>query len=61
MAIVGGAVLTPAMGLVSEAFHGVAPAHLLPLVAYVYVAQYAFFGATPSEPRVPQSKTAPAS
>jgi MFS transporter, FHS family, L-fucose permease len=57
MAIVGGAVLTPAMGLVSEAFHSVAPAYLLPLVAYAYVAHYAFFGAKPSG-RLPQAETA---
>jgi FHS family L-fucose permease-like MFS transporter len=48
MAIIGGAVLTPAMGLVSEAFHGVAPAYSLPLVSYIYVALYAFFGSKPS-------------
>jgi MFS transporter, FHS family, L-fucose permease len=38
MAIIGGAVLMPAMGLVREAFHGVAPAYSLPLVSYAYVA-----------------------
>jgi FHS family L-fucose permease-like MFS transporter len=52
MAIIGGAVLTPAMGLVSEAFHGVAPAYSLPLVSYAYVAIYAFFGSKPSQRRV---------
>jgi FHS family L-fucose permease-like MFS transporter len=44
MAIVGGAVLTPIMGLIAEA-HGIAPAYLVPLVAYVFVAAYAFAGA----------------
>jgi MFS transporter, FHS family, L-fucose permease len=45
MAIVGGAVLTPVMGLVAEAFHSIALAYLVPLMAYVFVAAYAFFGA----------------
>jgi FHS family L-fucose permease-like MFS transporter len=46
MAIVGGAVLTPAMGWLSEHFEHVAPAYCVPLVAYVFIAFYAFFGAT---------------
>jgi FHS family L-fucose permease-like MFS transporter len=44
MAIVGGAVLTPLMGLIAEA-HGIAGAYLVPLVAYVFVAAYGFAGA----------------
>ena len=46
MAIVGGAVLTPAMGWLSEHFEHVAPAYSVPLVAYIFIAFYAFFGAT---------------
>lgn len=46
MAIIGGAVLTPAMGGLSEHFQHVAPAYCVPLVAYVFIAWYAFFGAT---------------
>lgn len=45
MAIVGGAVLTPIMGLVAVAYHSIALAYLVPLVAYVVVAIYAFAGA----------------
>lgn len=45
MAIVGGAVLTPAMGLISETFHSIALAYAVPLVAYVIIALYSFFGA----------------
>lgn len=45
MAIVGGAVLTPAMGLIAEARHSIAPAYGVPLVAYVIIAVYAFIGA----------------
>ncbi len=44
MAIVGGAVLTPAMGLISQAY-SIAAAYLVPLIAYLFVAAYAFFGA----------------
>jgi FHS family L-fucose permease-like MFS transporter len=45
MAIVGGAVLTPLMGLISEAAHSVAAAYSVPLVAYIFIALYSFFGA----------------
>jgi len=46
MAIIGGAVLTPVMGLIAEASHGTANAYLVPLVGYVCVAAYAFLGTT---------------
>src|SRR5713226_8527265 len=45
MAIIGGAVLTPAMGWISEEFHNVALAYAVPLSAYVIIAVYSFFGA----------------
>lgn len=44
MAIVGGAVLTPIMGLIGEAFHGIAAAYAVPLAAYVFIAFYSFYG-----------------
>jgi FHS family L-fucose permease-like MFS transporter len=44
MAIVGGAVLTPAMGLISETFHSLALAYLLPLTSYAFIAYYGFAG-----------------
>jgi MFS transporter, FHS family, L-fucose permease len=44
MAIIGGAVLTPLMGLVSEKFHSLALAYMIPLVAYVYIMLYSFLG-----------------
>ena len=47
MAIVGGAVLTPVMGLIAEARHSIAPAYVVPLIAYVAIAGYAFGGAKP--------------
>src|SRR6202008_3146812 len=37
MAIVGGAVLTPIMGLISEKTHSLAFAYSLPLLAYVII------------------------
>jgi MFS transporter, FHS family, L-fucose permease len=44
MAIIGGAVLTPLMGLISEKAHSLALAYSIPLLAYVYVAIYSFAG-----------------
>jgi fucose permease len=46
MAIVGGAALTPLMGLINDRTHSIALAYLVPLVGYVCVAAYAFLGAT---------------
>ena len=46
MAIVGGAALTPLMGLINDRTHSIALAYLVPLVGYVAVAAYAFLGAT---------------
>jgi FHS family L-fucose permease-like MFS transporter len=51
MAIVGGAVLTPLMGLIAEARRSIALAYLVPLVAYVFVAAYAFLGANAGHPQ----------
>jgi FHS family L-fucose permease-like MFS transporter len=44
MAIVGGAVLTPVMGLLSQSMHSIADAYVVPLVGYLFVAFYAFIG-----------------
>ncbi len=44
MAIVGGAVLTPVMGLLSQSTHSIAVAYAVPLVGYLFVAFYAFIG-----------------
>jgi MFS transporter, FHS family, L-fucose permease len=51
MAIIGGAVLTPLMGWVSQVGHGIALAYAVPLVAYVYVAFYSFLGSKPRQAR----------
>ncbi len=44
MAIIGGAIFTPLMGLVSEATLSMAKAMLVPLSCYLYIACFAFFG-----------------
>ncbi len=44
MAIVGGAVFTPFMGLISQATHSMALAMLVPLLGYLVIALYAFWG-----------------
>jgi FHS family L-fucose permease-like MFS transporter len=44
MAIVGGAVLTPAMGFISERTHSLALSYSVPLLAYVIIAFYSFWG-----------------
>ncbi len=44
MSIVGGAVLTPIMGWISESSQSVAIAYLVPLFSYLGVALYSFFG-----------------
>ena len=43
MAIVGGAVLTPAMGLIAQG-HRISTAYVVPLVCYLVVALYSFVG-----------------
>jgi FHS family L-fucose permease-like MFS transporter len=47
MAIVGGAVLTPLMGFISEATHSLALGYSVPLLAYVIIAMYSFWGSQP--------------
>jgi FHS family L-fucose permease-like MFS transporter len=44
MAIVGGAVLTPAMGYISVQTHSLALSYSVPLLAYVIIAFYSFWG-----------------
>ncbi len=43
MAIIGGAVFTPLMGLVSEAEHSMAQAMIIPLICYIIIALFSFF------------------
>jgi FHS family L-fucose permease-like MFS transporter len=57
MAIIGGAVFTPLMGLVFEAAKSMATAMLVPLGCYIFIAHFAFFG---SQVRTPVTVHAPA-
>jgi len=50
MAIVGGAALTPLMGLINDRTHSIALAYLVPLAGYLSVAAYAFLGSTRVRP-----------
>jgi MFS transporter, FHS family, L-fucose permease len=50
MAIVGGAVLTPLMGLTAESYHSIARAYVVPLVAYAFIAVYGFAWARAGHP-----------
>ncbi len=44
MAIVGGAVLTPLMGWISQTQHSIAEAYMVPFVCYCGIALYSFLG-----------------
>lgn len=47
MAIIGGAVFTPLMGLVAEASSSMAKAMIVPLFCYIFIAYFSFFGSKP--------------
>ena len=49
MSIVGGAMLTPAMGFISERAHSLALAYSVPLLAYVIIAIYSCWGSQPKK------------
>jgi len=51
MAIIGGAVATPIMGLLFQLTHSMAVAMLVPLVCYTFITYYAFIG---SKVRLPE-------
>jgi FHS family L-fucose permease-like MFS transporter len=53
MAIIGGAILTPLMGLAFEATMSMAKAMLLPLGCYVFIAYFSYFGSRVRQPAVP--------
>ena len=50
MAIIGGAVWTPIMGLISDKTGSMAIAMIIPLIGYLYVMYYSFVGSKPSGP-----------
>jgi FHS family L-fucose permease-like MFS transporter len=51
LAIVGGAVLTPIMGLISDKLHSYALAYSVPFLAYIYISLYSFLGSAASRSR----------
>ena len=57
MAIAGGAVFTPVMGLVAERTRSMALAMIVPLICYVFIAYYGFLGSR-LRPGVPGVTTA---
>jgi FHS family L-fucose permease-like MFS transporter len=52
MAIVGGAVLTPVMGLIAEHLHSTADAYQIPLYGYIAVALYGWYMTTYASKRM---------
>jgi FHS family L-fucose permease-like MFS transporter len=50
MAIIGGAVWTPIMGMISDKTHSMALAIIIPLISYLFIIYYAFIGSKPSGP-----------
>lgn len=52
MSLIGGAILTPVMGLIADASwaHAVAPAMVIPLFSYCVIAYFSFIGSRPRNP-----------
>lgn len=50
MAIIGGAVWTPLMGMISDITHSMALAIAIPLISYLFIIYYSYFGSKPSGP-----------
>jgi FHS family L-fucose permease-like MFS transporter len=44
MSVIGGACAPPAMGLIFQATHSMAVAMIVPLLCYIYIAYYAYYG-----------------
>jgi FHS family L-fucose permease-like MFS transporter len=50
MAIIGCAIWTPLMGLISNKTHSMALAISVPLINYIYMVYYSFVGSKPTGP-----------
>lgn len=50
MAIIGGAVWTPLMGMISDRTHSMALAITIPLISYLFIIYYSFVGSKPEGP-----------
>jgi FHS family L-fucose permease-like MFS transporter len=58
MAIIGGAVWTPLMGLISDKIHSMALAFTIPLISYLFILYFAYAGSKPSGPLYDTSEKA---
>ena len=58
MAIIGGAVWTPIMGMISDKTNSMALAIVIPLISYLFIIYYSFIGSKPSGPLYDTSETA---
>jgi MFS transporter, FHS family, L-fucose permease len=50
MAIIGGAVWTPLMGMISDKTNSMALAIIIPLISYLFIIYYSYLGSEPSGP-----------
>ncbi len=50
MSLIGGAILTPFMGLIADRAQAIAPAMVIPLFSYLVIVYYSFVGSKPSGP-----------
>ncbi|MDR1096827.1 MAG: L-fucose:H+ symporter permease [Tannerella sp.] len=52
MSLIGGAILTPVMGLIADSSrdHAIAPAMIVPMISYIVIARFAFAGSRPRGP-----------
>jgi len=55
MAIIGGAVMTPLMGIIADKSSNVALSYSVPLAGYLVIACYSFFGQRPQHEVSPPS------
>ncbi|MDR1121854.1 MAG: L-fucose:H+ symporter permease [Dysgonamonadaceae bacterium] len=50
MSVIGGAALTPVMGLIADKTGAVAPSYIVPIISYSVITWFAFFGSRPRGP-----------
>lgn len=50
MAIIGGAIFTPLMGLISDKTNSMALAFIIPIICYSFIVYYSYLGSKPSGP-----------
>ena len=50
MSVIGGAALTPVMGMIADKLGAVAPAMIIPVISYLVIAYFSFVGSRPRGP-----------